>query len=99
MMRQGKKLFPIMTTVTALCSAKTILLRQNSWYMKLWKKLSHAEQDRRITEALALNIDYKTKVSLGVPASRLDSNVFYEQAPFLKDAPLLRTYVANPNRI
>lgn len=88
-----------MTTVTAPCSAKTILLRQNSWYMKLWKKLSHAEQDRRITEALALNIDYKTKVSLGVPASRLDSNVFYEQAPFLKDAPLLRTYVANPNHI
>lgn len=88
-----------MTTVTALCSAKTILLRQNSSYMKLWKKLTHAEQDRRITEALALNIDYKTKVSLGVPASRLDGNVFYEQAPFLKDAPLLRTYVANPNHI
>lgn len=67
--------------------------------MKFWKKLSHAEQDRRITEALALNIDYKTKVSLGVPASRLDGNVFYDQAPFLKDAPLLRTYVANPNHI
>lgn len=67
--------------------------------MKYWKKLSHAEQDRRITEALSRNIDYKQKVSLGVPASRLDGNVFYEQAPFLKDAPLLRTYVANPNHI
>lgn len=67
--------------------------------MKFWKKLSHAEQDARVTEALSLNIDYKQKVSLGVPASRLDGNVFYEQAPFLKDAPLLRTYVANPNHI
>lgn len=67
--------------------------------MRHWKKLAHAEQDRRITEALARNIDYKNKVSLGVPASRLDGNVFYEQAPFLKDAPLLRTYVANPNHI
>lgn len=67
--------------------------------MKYWKKLSHAEQDRRITEALAKNIDYKEVVSLGVPASRLDGNVFFEQAPFLKDAPLLRTYVSNPNHI
>lgn len=61
--------------------------------------MSHAEQDRRITDALALNIDYKQKVSLGVPASKLDGNVFYDQAPFLREAPLLRTYVANPNHI
>lgn len=67
--------------------------------MKYWIKRSHAEQDKRITDALALNIDYKHKVSLGVPASRLDSTVFYDQAPFLKEAPLLRTYVANPNHI
>ncbi|MEZ5015956.1 MAG: pyridoxal-dependent decarboxylase [Flavipsychrobacter sp.] len=66
---------------------------------KFWKKLSHTQQDERVSKALALNIDYKDKVSLGVPASRLDGNVFYEQAPFLKDAPLLRTYVANPNHI
>ncbi len=74
-------------------------MRQNLQEMKFWKKLSHAEQDARVSEALSLNIDYKQKVSLGVPASRLDGNVFYEQAPFLKDAPLLRTYVANPNHI
>ncbi len=67
--------------------------------MKYWKKLSHAEQDARITEALNQNIDYKQKISLGIPASRLDATVFYEQAPFLKDAPLLRTYVQNPNHI
>ncbi len=67
--------------------------------MKYWKKLSNAEQDKRITEALSKNIDYKQKVSLGIPASKLDGNVFYEQASFLKEAPLLRTYVANPNHI
>ncbi|MCB0698594.1 MAG: hypothetical protein KDC11_02055 [Chitinophagaceae bacterium] len=67
--------------------------------MKYWKKLSHAEQDRVISQALSLNIDFKQKISLGVPASRLDGNVFYEQAPFLKEAPLLRTYVHNPNHI
>eukprot|EP01136_Pigoraptor_vietnamica_P005630 Opistho-1_new@37523 len=67
--------------------------------MKYWKKLTVAEQDARITDALSQNIDYKQKISLGVPASRLDTTVFYEQAPFLKDAPLLRTYVQNPNHI
>lgn len=66
---------------------------------KFWKKMTHAQQEERVSKALALNIDYKNKISLGVPASRLDGNVFYEQAPFLKDAPLLRTYVANPNHI
>lgn len=67
--------------------------------MKYWKRLSHAEQDRHITEALRNNIDYRQKVSLGIPASKLDPNVFYDQASFLKDAPLLRTYVQNPNHI
>ena len=64
-----------------------------------WQKLEHKAQDERITKALEQNIDYKQKVCLGIPASRLDANVFYDQAPFLKDAPLLRTYVQNPNHI
>jgi len=67
--------------------------------MKYWKRLSHAEQDRIITNALKENIDYSSQPCLGIPASRLDSYVFHEQAPFLKDAPLLRTYVQNPNHI
>lgn len=67
--------------------------------MKYWRKLSHPDQDRIITEALNKNVDFKHKVSLGVPASRLDGNVFYDQAPFLREAPLLRTYVHNPNHI
>lgn len=67
--------------------------------MQYWKKLTQAEQDTRITAALAQNIDYKSTISLGIPASVLDSTVFYPQAPFLKDAPLLRSYIQNPNHI
>ncbi len=67
--------------------------------MQYWKKLTHAEMDARITAALKENINYANKISLGIPASKLDGNVYYDQAPFLKDAPLLRTYVQNPNHI
>jgi tyrosine decarboxylase / aspartate 1-decarboxylase len=67
--------------------------------MKYWKRLSHSEMDNIITNALKENIDYTSSPCLGIPASRLDSFVFHDQASFLKDAPLLRTYVANPNHI
>ena len=67
--------------------------------MKYWRKLSVAAQDERITQALKDNIDYKQSLSLGIPASRLDPLVFYDQASFLSDAPLLRTYIQNPNHI
>lgn len=67
--------------------------------MKYWHKLSRQEQDKRITDALAQNIDYNEKVTLGIPASKLDPYVFPDQASFLKDAPLLRSYVQNPNHI
>lgn len=67
--------------------------------MKYWRKLSHTEQDEIVTGALKENVDYTERVCLGVPASRLDRTVFYEQASFLKEAPLLRTYVQNPNNI
>lgn len=67
--------------------------------MKYWKKLTHTAQDRRITAALSYNIDYRQTISLGIPASRLDERVFNEDATFLTHAPLLRTYVQNPNHI
>ena len=66
---------------------------------KYWKKITHKEQDARITAALKNNIDYGDKMSLGIPVSKLDPSVFYDQASFLKDAPLLRTYLMNPNHI
>ena len=67
--------------------------------MKYWNKLSHAQQDLLITEALRQNINYQEGGSLGVPASILDDKVFYGQASFLKDSPWLRLYVQNPNHI
>lgn len=67
--------------------------------MIYWKRLSHEEQRKRIFEALKNNIDYGEKISLGIPASKLDSQVFSDQATFLKDAPLLQAYVQNANHI
>lgn len=66
--------------------------------MRYWKKLSKEERKKRIHQALAQNINFSEDISLGYPASQLDSQVFYD-APFLKDAPLLQTFVANPNHI
>ncbi len=67
--------------------------------MKYWKKLTHKEQDKIITAALKKNINYEDLIPLGIPVSKLDPDVFYEQASFLNEAPLLRTYIHNPNHI
>ena len=67
--------------------------------MKYWKKLSHKALQTRIEDALIENVDFEKDTSLGYPASKLDDKVFYSDAPFLKDAPTLKTYVANPNHI
>ncbi len=67
--------------------------------MKYWKKYTPREQDEIITRALSHNVDYQNNISLGIPVSKLDQHVFYEHASFLKDTPLLRAYVQNPNHI
>ncbi len=67
--------------------------------MNFWKKLTHEERKARIEKALHDNVNFSKDASLGYPASKLDSRVFYDDAPFLKDAPTLQTYVANPNNI
>jgi len=67
--------------------------------MKYWKKYTKDEQNKRIDEALRKNVNFLTDVSLGFPASKLDETVFSSNAPFLKDSPLLRSFVANPNHI
>jgi tyrosine decarboxylase / aspartate 1-decarboxylase len=67
--------------------------------MKYWKKLTHKELQDKIERALKENVDFDKDTSLGYPASKLDDKVFYSDAPFLKDAPTLKTYVANPNHI
>jgi tyrosine decarboxylase / aspartate 1-decarboxylase len=67
--------------------------------MLYWKKLSQEERKDRIQKALEENVNFSKDASLGYPASKLDGKVFYDDAPFLKDAPTLQTYVANPNHI
>lgn len=67
--------------------------------MQFWKKLSQKERQERIQKALDENVNFSYDTSLGYPASKLDGKVFNSDAPFLKDAPVLQTYVANPNHI
>ena len=67
--------------------------------MLYWKKLSQQERSKRIEDALQNNVNFSKDTSLGYPASKLDNRVFYDDAPFLKDAPTLQAYVANPNNI
>jgi tyrosine decarboxylase/aspartate 1-decarboxylase len=67
--------------------------------MKFWKKLTHQQLQNRIEKGLIENVDFSKDTSLGYPASKLDNKVFYSDAPFLKDAPTLKTFVANPNHI
>lgn len=64
-----------------------------------WKKLSHQEIKARIARALGENLDYRKEDVLGLPATYLDPEVFYNDAPFLKDAPYMQTMIANPNHI
>jgi hypothetical protein len=67
--------------------------------MLYWKKLSAKERQERIKDALEKNVNFSNDASLGYPASKLDGKVFYDDAPFLKDAPTLQAFVANPNHI
>jgi glutamate/tyrosine decarboxylase-like PLP-dependent enzyme len=67
--------------------------------IKYWKKYTKEEQNQRIDKALKKNINFDTDIKLGFPASKLDETVFASDAPFLKDSPLLRSFVANPNHI
>lgn len=64
-----------------------------------WESYAHAEIKKRIFSALDKNLDYRQKPVLGLPATYLDSEVFYDNAPFLKDAPFLSTLISNPNHI
>lgn len=66
--------------------------------MHYWKKLPKQQRAERIQRALQENVDFSTDASLGYPASKLDGEVFYD-APFLQDAPVLQSFVANPNHI
>ncbi len=67
--------------------------------MYYWKKLTVQQRRERIAEALKEVVNFSDDISLGYPASKLDGKVFYDDAPFLKEAPTLQAFVANPNNI
>jgi len=67
--------------------------------MKKWTKLSQQQIRDRVFHALDQNVNYYEEDILGVPASHLDSRVFYQNHPFLKDAPFISTLIHNPNHI
>lgn len=64
-----------------------------------WESYSHKQIKEVVFKALKQNLDYRDKPVLGLPASYLDTEVFYDDAPFLKDAPFLSALIANPNHI
>lgn len=64
-----------------------------------WPKLSTQSIKIKVFEALSNNINYRSENILGLPATFLDTEIFYDDAPFLKDAPFLSMFIANPNHI
>ncbi|NVJ85284.1 MAG: aspartate aminotransferase family protein [Algoriphagus sp.] len=67
--------------------------------MKFWKKLTPEERLTRVQRALKENVDFSKDANLGYPASRLDEKVFANESLFLREMPVLNTYIANPNHI
>ena len=64
-----------------------------------WEKLPSREIKKRVFDALGNNLNYHEEKILGVPATYLDQEQFYFNAPFLKDAPFLSVLIHNPNHI
>ncbi|MDF2158313.1 pyridoxal-dependent decarboxylase [Algoriphagus sp. CAU 1675] len=67
--------------------------------MKFWRKLTAEERLNRVQKALKENVDFSKDANLGYPASRLDEKVFTNESLFLREMPVLNTYIANPNHI
>ena len=64
-----------------------------------WEKYSYSLIKRKVFDALSKNTNYRTENILGIPGTFLDTDIFYDDAPFLRDAPFLSTLIANPNHI
>ncbi len=64
-----------------------------------WRALNREEINNTINQALEQNASYEKGDVIGTPATYLDKNEFYPDASFLKDAPFLRSLIANPNHI
>lgn len=66
---------------------------------RTWKLLTHQQINERVFTALDSVVDFRAQPILGLPASSLDKRVFFDGAPFLRDAPFISTLVRNPNHI
>lgn len=64
-----------------------------------WPKLPTRLVKQRVFEALSENLSYTEEKILGIPATYLDQEQFYFNAPFLKDAAFLSVLINNPNHI
>ncbi|HZH88436.1 MAG TPA: pyridoxal-dependent decarboxylase [Chitinophagaceae bacterium] len=64
-----------------------------------WSKLPNREIKQRVFTALGKNLNYQQQPILGLPATYLDQEQFYFNAPFLKDAAFLSVLIHNPNHI
>jgi len=64
-----------------------------------WPKLTAEQIKEKVFNALHRNTNYRSAPILGIPATYLDTEVFYQDAPFLTNAPFISTLVANPNHI
>ena len=64
-----------------------------------WPKLPNQKVQDKVFEALADNLNYRDEKILGLPATYLDQEQFYFDAPFLKNAAFLSVLINNPNHI
>ncbi len=66
---------------------------------KVWKKRSREDIKQHVFDAIEKNVNFIESDVIGIPGSRLDPRVFYQDAPFLADAPFLTSLIRNPNHI
>jgi glutamate/tyrosine decarboxylase-like PLP-dependent enzyme len=64
-----------------------------------WNKMTNKAIRNRVFEAISINQSYFHAPIIGVPATYLDEEVFYSDAPFLRNAPFISTMISNPNHI
>lgn len=64
-----------------------------------WTKLPTKNIKEIVFSALSKNLNYREEKILGIPATYLDQEQFYFDAPFLKDAAFLSVLIHNPNHI
>jgi tyrosine decarboxylase / aspartate 1-decarboxylase len=64
-----------------------------------WQKLEKSEIRKIVFAALEENVNFIESDVVGIPGSRLDPKVFYQDAPFLHNAPFLSALIRNPNHI